>query len=40
MGSSRVGPFGVAVAVLVVVALVLAAIFCAFPWAMTLHRAA
>jgi len=30
----RLGPFGAATAVLVLVSLILAAIFCAFPWGM------
>ena len=30
----RLGPFGAAVAVFVLISLILAAIFCAFPWAM------
>ena len=30
----RLGPFGAAVAVFVLISLILAAIFCAFPWGM------
>jgi hypothetical protein len=32
---SRLGPFGIAVAVFVLVALALSLIYCAFPWSMT-----
>ncbi len=35
MRTSRIGLLGAALAVFVVIALVLAAIFCAFPWGMT-----
>jgi len=30
----RVGPIGIAIAIVLVVSLLLAAIFCAFPWSM------
>jgi hypothetical protein len=35
LGKSRLGPLGIAIAVLVVVSIILAALFCAFPWEMT-----
>ena len=35
---SRLGSLGIAIAILVVIALILAALFCAFPWSMTLGR--
>lgn len=38
MATSRLGPVGIAVAIFVLIALILAAFFCAFPWGMTVGR--
>jgi uncharacterized protein (TIGR02246 family) len=40
MKHAKLGAAGIALIILIVVSLILSALFCAFPWSMTIHRAA